>query len=154
MQSGKSLSVFYFVAGLLVGTFLGSSIGRQWSNVVAKSISAGTIVILAFFWRRIEALAHDYYLESWPDRQNKGERRFILVHYILIRGLVFALAAGGPVFPSLPLTHHTLLTIFAFALAIVLLMMFLGHQAWVQCREDYRIRLLRHAADLSRAVTN
>jgi hypothetical protein len=150
----KSLSVFYFFAGLVVGLFIGLSINREWATVVTKLIGAGAILVIAFFWRRIESYAHKRYLETWSVRRLRGKWHFILTHYIFIRGALILAAVVGPVFPMLVFTNETLLTICVSLVAFAALMTYLGHESWTECEQDYEVQVLRQAAEQSRIARN
>lgn len=150
----KSLSVFYFFAGLLVGFFIGVSINREWATVVARLIGAGAIVGIALFWRRIEAYSHKRYLETWAARRLGGKWLFILTQYILIRGSLIFAAFIGPMLSRSVITKQTMMIVFVSLIPFVALMTYLGHESWRECEADYEVQVLRDAAERSRAVSN
>ena len=150
----KSVSVFYFFAGILAGLLIGMSINKEWSSVVARFIASSTIILFALFWRRIESLAHGHYMETWSLRRSHGKWRFILTHYVLIRGVILFLTVAGPMLPALAFNNSTFITLFASILVLVLLLAYLGHEAWTECEQDYGVELLRQAAERSRIASN
>lgn len=149
-----SLSAFYFFAGLLCGVFVGVSIGGEWSAMVAKLVSAGVIILLAFFSRRFEAMAHKHYLENWAVRRTKGKWFFVLTEYALIRGAIVFFAIAGPILPTLRFTSATIGALMSAGAVIVAIYVYLGNEAWKSCEKDYFVRALRHAAARSRIESN
>lgn len=150
----KSVSLLYFFSGLLCGLLIGVSLDKEWSNVVTKFISAGTIIVMASFWRRIESFAHKRYLETWDTRRSRGKWHFVLTEYVLIRGAVLLLVIAGPMLPTITLTASTAGIILASIIALALLLMYLGSEAWTACEQDYEIQILRQAAEQSRIESN
>jgi hypothetical protein len=150
----KSFSVFYFFSGLLVGLLLGLSISKEWSTVLLRLLASCTIIVVALFWRRIESLAHKRYLETWSVRKTAGRWRFIITQYVLIRGSALTAAVVVPALPTLILTTDTLFVILATLVVLVLLLIYLGYESWTECEEDYRVHLLRQAAEQSRISSN
>ncbi len=150
----KSLSVSYFFAGLLVGFFIGVSINREWTTFVATLIGGGAILVITFFWRRIESYSHKRYLETWAVRRLQGKWLFILTQYILIRGSLIFAAFIGPMLSRSVITKQTLMIVFIFLIPFVALMTYLGHESWTECEGDYEVQVLRDAAERARAVSN
>ena len=150
----KSLSVFYFFGGLLVGLLIGLSVSRELSAAVAKIVSAGLIILFSLSWRRIESLTRKRYLESWSFRRAQGKWRFILTHYVLIKGTIIYLAVSAPMIPALVFTTENLMIILSTIVLLAFLMVYLGHEVWTQCEEDYTIKVLREAAERSRIASN
>lgn len=150
----RSLSLFYFIAGLLCGLLIGVLIDRQWSGIVARATSAGVIILLAFFWRRFESYAHKRYLENWAARRKRGEWLFVVTEYVMIRGAILMVAIAGPILPTTKFTSAAIGVLIACAAVVVLLLAYMGHEAWVSCEKDYFVRALRHAAVKSRIGNN
>ncbi len=150
----KPLSTFYFLSGLLVGLLIGVSLDKQWSYLVSRFISSGAIILLALFWQRIESFAHDHYLETWQAHKARGKWRFIFTHYVFVRGIILLVVTAGPMLPSLTLTTNTAAIILASIVSLVLLLVYLGHEAWIRCEQDYEILQLRQAAQQSRIASN
>ncbi len=153
-QLPRSLSAFYFLAGLLVGLLIGLSINRGWSDIATKFISAGLIIVFAFFWRQIESFAHRRYMETWSVRRTLGKWCFITTQYVLLRGTVLLLAVAAPMLPSLIVTTFTLMIILACVITLALLLMYLGHESWTECEQEYAVQLLRQTAEQTRIATN
>ena len=150
----KSLSVFYFFAGLLVGLLIGLSVSRELSAAAAKIVSSGIIILISLFWRRIESLTRERYLETWSFRRAQGKWKFILTHYVLIRGTFIYLAISAPMIPALVLTIVNLVIILSTVVLLALLMVYLGHEVWTQCEQDYTVKVLREAAKQSQIASN
>ena len=150
----KSLSVLYFAAGLLIGFFIGVSISREWSIMTTRILSAAAIVFIALFWRRIESFAHKQYMENWEIRRIHGKWIFVLTQYILLRGgLIFA-AVVGPAFSRLSMSKETVATILVTLVLLAGIMTYLGYESWMQCERQYEVRVLRDAAERTRANNN
>ena len=150
----RSVSLLYFFSGLLVGLLIGVSLDKEWTSVVSRFISAGAIIIIAFFWQRIESATQKRYLESWPHHRSRGKWRFILTHYVLIRGTILFMLFAGPMLPSIKLMMSTGIIILASAALLALLLMYLGHEAWTKCEQDYEVQMFRQAAEQSRVAAN
>ncbi len=150
----RPLSLLYFFFGLLCGLLVGVSLDKRWSDVVAKIISAGAIILMTFFWRRIESFAHKRYLETWATRRSRGKWFFVLTDYVLIRGTILFVAAAGPMLPTLTFTTYTVSIILASVVVLALLLTYLGHEAWTACEQDYAVQVLRQAAEQSRIESN
>lgn len=150
----RSLSLFYFFAGLLCGLLVGVSIDRKLSGIVAKVVSAGVIILVAFFWRRFESYTHDRYLESWASRRTRGEWFFVITEYVLIRGAVLAVAIAGPILPTIKFTPPAVSILITCVAVMILLLIYFGHESWMSCEKEYLVRALRHAAARSRIESN
>jgi hypothetical protein len=150
----RPLSIFYFFSGLLVGLIVGMSLDKQWTVVVTRFISAGVIIILSFFWRRIESYSSKRYLDTWSTHRARGKWRFIFIHYVFIRGLILLVVFAGPMLPSFVFTTLTVTIIGASIIALVLLLIYLGHETWTTCEQDYEILVLRQAAQQARIASN
>ncbi|MCL4538486.1 MAG: hypothetical protein M1378_02620 [Bacteroidetes bacterium] len=150
----KSLSVFHFFTGLLVGFLIGASISREWATIFSRIVGAAVILAVAFFWRRIESYTHKRYVEAWSVRRSRGKWRFVITQYVVIRGgLLFAVFAG-PMFTQPPTTGETLAFIVFSLVAFLALMVFLGSESWSQCEREYEVQLLRGAAQRIRTASN
>ena len=150
----KPLSLLYFFSGLLCGVLVGASLGERWSGVFTKFISAGAIIVIAFFWHRIESVVHKRYLETWSIRRSRGKWHFILTEYVLIRGIILLVLTAGPMLPTLIITELTASILLATIVVLALLLIYLGYEAWTQCEQDYDIQVLRQAAEQSRIERN
>lgn len=150
----KSLSPFYFFAGLLCGIFAGVSVDRAWSTIVARVVSAGIFILLAFFWRRFEAAAHKHYIENWPARRARGKWYFVLTEYVLIRGALIFFAIAGPTLPTVKFTSATVGVLFVSLVLVMALFGYFGLEAWASCEKEYLVRSLRNAAAQSRIESN
>jgi hypothetical protein len=150
----KSLALLYFFSGLLCGLFIGVSLGQAWSDAVGRFLSAGTIIVIAFFWRRIELFAHKRYLENWPLWKSRGKWRFVFTEYVLIRGAVIYLAIAGPMLPAIALTMYTVGILLISVVALAALLAYLGSEAWAECEQNFEIQGLRKAAEQSRIESN
>jgi Mn2+/Fe2+ NRAMP family transporter len=153
----KSTAFFYFLFGLLWGFFLGASLEEAASVTVGKVIFAVVVLVLAFFSRRLESLAHKQHMQKWNDLRNRGKWHFILTRYVLLRGSILVVLLVGPLLPAL---KYSALIFTVLLLAFVLLaviLSYVGHEEWMMCEEDYQVQVLRQAAEVARqrsALTN
>lgn len=150
----RSLSVFHFFAGLLVGFLIGASISRQIATISSRIIDGAVILTVAFFWRRIESYTHKQYMETWSVRRPRGKWRFVLTQYVLIRGGLLLIVFAGTMFTQPPITAETLMFIGFLVIAFLALMAYLGHESWNQCEREYQVQLLRGAAERIRTASN
>ncbi len=153
-QMSKPLSLLYFFSGLLCGVLIGASLSEHWSGVVAKFISAGAILVIALFWERMESVVHKRYLETWSIRRSRGKWHFILTEYVVIRGIILLVFAAGPMLPTLIFTKLTVSILLASIVVLALLLIYLGHESWIRCQEDYDVQVMRQAAEQSRIERN
>jgi hypothetical protein len=133
---------------------IGASIDKEWTTLVLRILPATIMILLVFLSRRIEALLHKYYMETWQVWKSRGKWQFILTNYVLIRGGIIFLAVSAPMLPMLILTAYTVgLIIVSFA-ALAALMIYLGYEEWNKCEEDYKIQMFRDAAEQARIAGN
>lgn len=109
---------------------------------------------MAFFWRRIESYTHKRYMDTWAMRRLRGKSRFIVTHYVLIRGGVLFAAFVGPMFTRPPIMGEMMIFILSSLAACLALMVFLGRQSWTQCEREYEVMILRGAAQRIRTANN
>jgi len=93
-------------------------------------------------------------MEMWPTYKARGEWRFILLHYGIVRGTILFAVAAGPLLPTVSFTTATGMIIFASIIPLVLLLLYTGNETWVSCEQDYEIQILREAAERTRIGTN
>jgi hypothetical protein len=150
----KTLSVFYFFSGLVVGLLIGLSVNKELVPILLRVLATCTIIVVAFFWRRIESYAHKRYLETWSNHKSGGKWRFIITQYVLIRGSALTAAVILPAIPTLILTTYTVVIILATTAILVLLLIYLGHESWTECQQDNQVQVFRHAAEQSKVSSN
>lgn len=154
MTKSQSLSPFYFFAGLLCGLFIGVSLDKEWSSLVARLVSVSLFILLALFWRRFEAIARRHYMEGWGARKERGKRSFIFLEYALVRAVVVFLAVAGPALPKVDFTAITVAILMGCLVFAFGMFAYMGREVWVSCENENLVRALRSAAVQSRAVSN
>lgn len=150
----KSFAWLFACLGLFVGFIIGASLDKASTAFLLKIVPVGIIVVLVLFSRRIDSAMHTHYVETWPRWQTRGKWRFILVNYVAIRGGILFLAVGAPYIPVLEYIKYTVGILLFVVIAVVLMMIFLGHEEWTKCEEDFQIQMYRRAAEQSRIAGN
>ncbi len=146
----RSPLILVFATGLLCGLLIGMTIDRGWSGVVSKVLWVGSIVVISLFWQRAEEAAHIRHMRTWAVGRVRGKWRFIIRHYILLRGALLFIITMVPSYlnASLPFIFSWV-TMGAVA-AFVLLFGYLGNEEWTRCEAEFEIQALRLAAEQTR----
>jgi hypothetical protein len=137
----------YLLFGMLFGFLLGSSIGQESAIIARRMVFAAAIMFIAFSWRRIEWKAHNQHLEEWDEIEARGIWHFILVRYVLVRGVVLTVLLIGPALSTLQFS----LTVVAFlaiaASLLIAILLFLGREEWRDCEQEMQILALRQTGE-------
>ncbi len=137
----------YLLFGMLCGFLIGTSVGQESAIIARRMLFAAAIMFVALFWRRIESKAHKQHLLEWDDIEERGKWQFILVRYVLVRGIVFVVLLIGPALSTLKFTINTIsILVFAGSLLISILL-YLGHEEWSDCVQEMEILALRQTGE-------
>jgi hypothetical protein len=146
----KSTAFSYFLFGLLCGFLLGVSLEKEASSIVGWTMSAGAMLFVAIFSRRLESLSHKRHLENWEIHRRRGQTWFILSRYICVRGLAIIILFVGPFVPALRYSTLVASVLLLTAIPLVVTLSYIGHEEWVMCEQDYEVILLKQAAERAR----
>ncbi len=146
----RTPTALYFAAGLFCGLLLGPTIDKTWAGILVRFLSGMTVVVVALFWHRIESSAHKRHMETWPIRRVRGKWRFVLTRYVFFRGTLLFLATIAPSFASFKFSSMVPIVVFAAYVGSSLIFLYLGHEEWTRCEEEYEIKALRLAAEQTR----
>lgn len=152
-MSNTRFPYLYFLFGAVCGFLLGSSLERESSVIVGKIIFATAVLLIAFFWRRVEATAHTRHVEAWHLLRLRGKWYFIITRYLLLRGSVLFVVLIGPMYMTLGLStfHFDYLALVLMLFAFITL--YLGQEEWSNCEREYEILIIRQAAEQERAAS-
>ena len=153
-MKSERFEIFYLLFGLLCGFLLGSSIDPDTGIWIRRSLGVAGILIVGFFWRRVEARAHRSHIERWDEIAPRGKWRFVLTNYVLLRGFVLLVILGGPFATVTRFSTATLLVDAVAALVVIPLLMYLGLIEWNDCRRQVEILALRDAAEFITSKQN
>ena len=137
----------YLLFGMLCGFLIGTTLGQEWAIIVRRMLFVGAIMFIAFFWRRIESKAHNQHLAEWDEIEARGKWRFILMRYVVLRGIVLVVILIGPALSTLRFSI-TAVSILVFATSLLIaILLFLGHEEWYDCDQEMRILALRQTGE-------
>jgi len=153
-MSNTRFPYFYFLFGALCGFLLGSSLKKESSVIVGKVLFAVAVLLIAFFWRRVEATAHTRHVEAWYLLRPRGKWYFIITRYLLLRGSVLLVVLIGPIYLTLGLSTFHFDYLVLVLMLFIFITLYLGHEEWSNCEREYEILVIRQAAEQERAAAS
>ncbi|HUI09332.1 MAG TPA: hypothetical protein VL221_03335 [Bacteroidota bacterium] len=150
----ERFELLYLLFGILCGFLLGSAIDPETGVWIRRVLGAAGILIVGFFWRRVEARAHRSHIEQWDEIVERGKWRFVLTNYVLLRGFVLLVILGGPTAMEAKFYTTTIAVDAIAGVVVIPLLMYLGLIEWNECRREVEIRALRDAAEFITSKQN
>ncbi len=146
----NAVAVFCLLFGLTAGLLAGSSLGREYSTVIAGIVLVIGVLFLVTFWRTFERGAHLANLESWERHQARGKVYFIVTRYLLLRGgiLTVLIIAPGWIISTISFTAFGYLA--EVFVLLFLIMSILGHVEWTDCTREYQAGIMRDLGESAR----
>ncbi len=145
----KLTATTYLGIGLLLGYILFSLVGN------ANPITLGGITLIVGYlaalglWQWSEGKFHRHHERRWGEIRGQGKHLFVLVRFVLFRGLILMVLFVGPVLSRVDVS-------WALAVGILILIVTIsrGYQEWSDCEALYQASLLRDTAENLRALQN
>ncbi|MBM4162115.1 MAG: hypothetical protein FJ217_13590 [Ignavibacteria bacterium] len=157
MKMAKRYILLALLFGLVCVNLLLDSFSSEHSGLIGRFIPPIAILLLVFLWRRVEAKAHKRHLEHWLTLRKRGKLRFVLRHYLLLRGGILFIVLFLAFYAFIRLSVLVSIILFLTFALIVLTLFWMGLEEWKSCEEECEILALRQAAEKSRrfsALTN
>jgi hypothetical protein len=146
----KWMPVFWVWLGISIGVFFCMVLGPTSIGLLPRLAGGFGVLLFIAFWRPVDRAIHARYVETWELHHSKGPWKFVLGHYVLLRGsfLFFAFIA-----PILGMSQTASSSFGITALAIVLVSavtMWLGWVEWSGCEKEFVVRSMREVAEAAR----
>lgn len=142
----RTLAFGYVTIGFIAGIAFSAGIGSDPTVILQRFGFFIAALFLIGMWQWFEEHSHNRHLEAWEKYTQQGKWNFILLRYVLARGIVILVFIFLPFVGKLNASSDTLLFLGITTLICLSALAFLGHQEWSNCRQDYKIRLLKEAA--------
>ncbi len=132
----RTLAYGYLVFGFVIG--VGYSVGMEGSAAVTEERFMYFLValILMSLWQWFESISHWRHITRWGKLSAKGRRRFIVMRYVVGRGLVFLAGTVAVVVSLKPLSGGAFIALATGFGALVCLLAWLGNLEWNACVDD------------------
>lgn len=143
-------TLFIFTEGLV----LGSLMDRETGALISKVVMGISILLLAFYGRKIEKAFHRSDMEIWPSIRLRGKGYFIVTRYLLARGIILSMVFFIPVFLSINGSRVLTITVLFGSGVLSLFLWGLGQYEWKNCETEYRISILKEAGQQVRIMQN
>ena len=139
----KSLSLFSFLFGLVLGILLGGSLSHETFAIVSKVVFFLSILVIAVFGRQIRVILHSNYLKSWEVLRNRSKWYFVVTRYIVLRGSVLFILFVLPMVLSATLSCTVVVASILSFVLIAAVQIYFGLEEWTNCEQEYSIQLIR-----------
>lgn len=144
----------YLLFGIYCGFLLGSFIDQDATVWVGRILSTAAILFIASRLKWIEGKSHRRHVEQWEYLRAGGKWHFVIVRYALIREVVILIIFVGPLESTLKLSLTYLSTAVFVGAVLAPVLVYLGHQEWIDCERESEIQTLRNAADFISSKQN
>jgi len=153
-MKNKYFSIYFIAFVFLEGLALGSVINKYTGALLSRIITGISLLVLAFYGRRIETAFHRSDMESWQSLRLRGKSYFILTRYIFARGIILSMVFFVPLLTSIQ-SYKTAATILFFGYCILSMFLWmLGRYEWNNCETEYTVSLLKDAGQQVRLMQN
>jgi hypothetical protein len=142
----RTLAFGYVTIGFLAGIAFSAGVGSDPTVILQRFGFFIAALFLIGTWQWFEEYSHRRHLETWATHVQRGKWNFILLRYVLARGIVIVLLIVLPFVGKFNASSDTLLVLGITTLVCLSALGFLGHQEWSNCRQESEIRLLTEAA--------
>ena len=139
----KSLSLFNFLFGLVLGILLGGSLSHETFVIISKVVFFLSILVIAVFGRQIRIILHSNYLKSWEVLRNRSKWYFVVTRYIVLRGSVLFILFVLPLVLSSTLSRTVVVASIISFVLIAAVQIYFGLEEWTNCEQEYSIQLIR-----------
>ncbi len=148
-QIKKSLVYAYFTVGVIFGFGLCMVMRQNAELTLSSYVKMLVFAILIPLIHWAEARTHRGHIIRWAEIRLLGKWNFVILRYILLRGIMVCAIFLGPNVSSM-----TARSIVVFAAVILVVIGVVGAEEWTECETQHQINQLRSAATSIKVLEN
>jgi hypothetical protein len=143
----RLLAYGYVVLGFLYGFTLGVVTERESALTIERIATFLGLFLILSVWQWYENISHRQHMAKWEALEKKGRLYFIILNYLLYRGVVIVILVLTPFISILHLSRYSFMTLLLTIATALVTVLFLGTQEWADCKKEYQIASLRKIAE-------